>query len=109
MTMPNDNDDSINERLDAIDQRIEEITGQVELLREAFNRHGPRGPAQATSNKDELDDERYDTYLALVDAFDTAEHADERLLAVGVCGELLARARRRLAREDAEIAHQEDG
>jgi len=109
MTMPNDNDEAINGRLDAIERRIEEVTGQVELLRGALNRYTPRGSDEATSNKDELDDERYDTYLALVDAFDTAEHADERLLALGVCGELLARARRRLAREDAEIAHQEDG
>lgn len=59
--------------------------------------------------KEELDDDRYDTYLALVDSFDTAEQATERLLAFGVSEELLGRAQRRLAREDAEIASEIDG
>lgn len=56
---------------------------------------------------DELDDDRYDTYLALVDSFDTADHTDERLRALGVPEQLLVRARRRLEREDAEVARQE--
>jgi len=56
----------------------------------------------------ELDDERYDTYLALIDTFDTAENAAQRLRALGVPQDLLTRARRRLAREDAETTHHED-
>jgi len=62
---------------------------------------------QDTTEPPELDDDRYDTYLALIDSFDTAENAAQRLRALGVPQDLITRARRRLAREDAETTHHE--
>ncbi|MPY99646.1 MAG: hypothetical protein GEU97_16945 [Actinophytocola sp.] len=55
--MPNDNDDVINERLDAIELLIEEITEEVAILREALNSYAPRGNQDATPTPAEQTEE----------------------------------------------------
>ena len=60
------NDDVINERLDAIDLLIEEITEEVAILREALNSCASRGnqddtnPAEQTEEGSAHDGERPD-------------------------------------------------
>ena len=60
------NDDLINERLDAIELLIEEITEEVAILREALNSYAPRGnqndtnPAEQTEESSAHDGGRLD-------------------------------------------------
>ena len=60
------NDDAINERLDAIELLIEEITEEVAILRETLNSYAPRGnqddtsPAEQTEEGSAHDGERPD-------------------------------------------------
>lgn len=58
---------------------------------------------------DGLDDERYDTFVSMVDFFGSADLVAKRLRAFGARKDLLDRARRRLDREDEEIERREDG